>query len=121
MFQANALGIFGLVAVAMCWALALLLYRVSPTGSVARKLAPLQRFAESIAGVAMPNTQNTPEYAAFRKMQVYEEAVTDARFEGGVSQRERALLVRLRDSLGISASDAETIENELLSQLAPVG
>ncbi len=84
-------------------------------------LAPLQRFAESVASVAMPNTQNTPEYASFRKMQVYEEAVAEARFEGGISQRERALLVRLRDSLEISASDAETVENELLSQLAPVG
>ena len=27
---------------------------------------------------AMPNTENTPEYAMFRKMQVYEAALTDA-------------------------------------------
>jgi hypothetical protein len=30
-------------------------------------LAPLQRFAERVASVAMPNTHNTPEYAAFRR------------------------------------------------------
>jgi hypothetical protein len=80
-------------------------------------LAPLQRFAERVASVAMPNTENTPEYAAFRKMQVYEEAVSEARFEDGISERERALLVRLRDSLGISESDADAIEGELQTQI----
>lgn len=33
-------------------------------------LAPLQRFAERVATAVMPNTKNTPEYKAFRKMQV---------------------------------------------------
>jgi len=80
-------------------------------------LAPLQRFAERVATVAMPNTQNTPEYAAFRKMQVYEAAVAEALQEGGISQKERSLLVRLRDSLGGSESDAEAIEDELQTQL----
>ena len=65
--------------------------------------------------IALPNTQNTPEYAAFRKMQVYEEAVTEAHAEGGISDKERSLLVRLRDSLRISESDARTIESELLT------
>jgi hypothetical protein len=76
-------------------------------------LAPLQRFAERVASTAMPNTENTPEYAAFRKMQVYEAAVAEARLEGGISNKERALLIRLRDSLGIAESDAEAIEREL--------
>ena len=66
----------------------------------------------------MPNTQNTAEYAVFRKMQVYQEAVAEAHYEGGVSAKERALLNRLRDSLGISAVDAESIENELIMRLA---
>jgi hypothetical protein len=76
-------------------------------------LAPLQRFAERVAGIAMPNTQNTPEYAAFRKLQVYEAAVAEALQEGGISKKEHALLDRLRDSLGISPTDAETLEREL--------
>ncbi len=76
-------------------------------------LAPLQRFAERVASAAMPNTKNTPEYASFRKMQVYESAIAEALQESGISDRERALLVRLRDSLGISESDAEAIELEL--------
>jgi hypothetical protein len=81
-------------------------------------LAPLQRFAERVATVAMPNTQNTPEYASFRKMQVYEAALAEALLEGGISEKERTLLVHLRDSLGISEFDAEAIEEELQSQPA---
>ncbi len=76
-------------------------------------LAPLQRFAERVASVAMPNTKNTPEYAIFRKLQVYEAAIAEAQQEGGISDKERSLLNRLRDSLGISESDAEAIELEL--------
>jgi len=76
-------------------------------------LVPLQRFADRVASVAMPNTQNTPEYAAFRKLQVYEAALTEALPDGNVSERERELLNRLRDSLGISAVDADAIEREL--------
>lgn len=73
-------------------------------------LAPLQRFAERVANAAMPNTQNTPEYARYRKMQVYESAVAEARAEGGISAKERILLNHLRDSLGISPVDAEALE-----------
>jgi len=79
-------------------------------------LAPLQQFADRIASAAMPNTRNTAEYIMFRKMQVYEEAISEAHYEGGISAKERALLNRLRDSLGISAVDAETIEGEITAR-----
>jgi len=75
-------------------------------------LAPLQRFADRVASAAMPNTRNTPEYTAFRKLQVYEAALTEA-LPGGVSEKERAMLDRLRETLGISDIDAETLELEL--------
>ena len=64
----------------------------------------------------MPHTENTPEYALFRKMQVYEEAVAEAHSEGGISEKEQALLVRLRDSLGISVSAADAIEADITRQ-----
>jgi len=76
-------------------------------------LAPLQRFAERVASTAMPKTQNTPEYATFRKMQVYETAVAEALHGGGISAKERSLLNRLRESFGISECDAAAIEREL--------
>ncbi len=75
-------------------------------------LAPLQRFADRIAQAAMPNTHDTPEYAAFRKLQVYEAAIGDA-LPGGISDKERALLHRLQESLGISDADAASIERDL--------
>lgn len=90
-------GVFGLLAAAV----------------VVFLLAPLQRFAEKIASAAMPNTHNTPEYAAHRKMQVYEAAVLEAQQGGGITEKERSLLIRLRDSLGISPIDAEALEREL--------
>jgi hypothetical protein len=80
-------------------------------------LAPLQRFAERVASSAMPNTKNTPEYAVFKKMQVYESALIEAQHEDGISDRERALLNRLRDSLEISEADAGAMERDLQKNL----
>ena len=75
-------------------------------------LAPLQRFAERVATIAMPNTQNTPEYAAFKKLQVYQAALEEA-LAGGISEKERVLLNHLRESLHIDPSDAAAIESDL--------
>ncbi len=75
-------------------------------------LAPLQRFAERVATIAMPNTRNTPEYAAYRKLQVFEAALADA-LPGGISEKERVLLDHLRESLGIAPADAELLERDL--------
>jgi len=75
-------------------------------------LAPLQRFADRLAGAVMPNTSDTPEYVAYRKLQVYAAALTDA-LPGGISEKERALLNHLRDSLGIAPADADALERDL--------
>ena len=78
-------------------------------------LAPLQRFGERVASAAMPHTRETPEYLAFRKLQVYEAALQDALKEGGISHKERTLLEHLRDSLGVSKADAEALERDTAS------
>lgn len=83
-------------------------------GVVVFFLAPLQRFAESVASAAMPGTVHTPEYTAYRKMQVYEAAVAEAVPDGLISERERVLLNSLRDSLGITEADADAIERDLM-------
>ena len=46
-------------------------------------------------------------------VQVCEAAVAEALPDGNISDRERALLNSLRDSLGISAADADALEGEL--------
>jgi hypothetical protein len=78
-------------------------------------LAPLQRIAERIANFAMPSTQNTPEYAAYRKLQVYEAALGEA-LPGGISEKKRALLNHLRESLEIAPPDAAALERDLQKQ-----
>lgn len=75
-------------------------------------LTPLQRMADGVSRVVMPNTTDTAEYAAYKKLQVYEAALSDA-LPGGISGKERALLNHLRDSLGISAADADALERDL--------
>jgi len=82
---------------------------------IAFSLRPLQHFAEKVAAAAMPNTHNTPEYKSGRKRQVYESAIAEALQDGGISAKERSLLAHLRDSLGISESEAEQIEAGLVS------
>jgi len=81
-------------------------------------LTPLQRFAERVASAAMPNTENTPEYAAHRKMQVYEAALEEALQDGRCSDKERMLLDRLRDSLGISPADATALERDIAGSVS---
>jgi len=81
-------------------------------------LAPLQRFAERVATLAMPNAQNTPEYAAYRKLQVYEAALEEA-LAGGISEKERTLLNHLRESLGIAPVDAVALEQDMQVQQNP--
>ncbi len=55
-----------------------------------------------------------------RKLQVYEAALTEALPDGNISERERELLIRLRDSLGISVVDADAIEGELQEGLPSI-
>jgi hypothetical protein len=81
-------------------------------------LKPLQAFAEKVVGLLMPNTQNTPEYQRARKLRVYEEALAEALEGNGISTKERALLMRLRDSLEIPAADAEAMEAEARMRFA---
>lgn len=76
-------------------------------------MAPLQRFAERVAAAAVPHTAESPAYAAFRKLKAYEAAVADLLADQVISDRERALLERLRDSLGILPADAEAVEKDL--------
>jgi hypothetical protein len=73
-------------------------------------LKPLQAFAEGVVSLLMPNTRNTPGYESVRKAEVYGAAFAEAAEEGGVSDKERALLDRLRDSLDLTPDEARAIE-----------
>ncbi len=77
-------------------------------------LDPLFRFADVLSDAAMPNTNATPEYETFRKLQVYDAAVRTAFEGGGISERERRLLDSMIETLRIDRASAEKIESDML-------
>jgi hypothetical protein len=85
------------------------------TGVLIVLIDPIQRVAKRASDVAMPNTESTPQYEAYRKLQVYEAAVETALQEGDVSDRERRMLESLIESLRIDPEAAERVESDLRS------
>lgn len=75
---------------------------------------PLERAADRIANVALPGVDATPEYVARQKLAVYRAAVESAHETGGIDERERAALARLREKLGIPEPDALQAEADVL-------
>lgn len=87
---------------------------VVAAGALVFALAPLQRAAERISDAAMPRVQDTAEYRVVRKREVYRAAVEGALEDGAVSNRERAMLARLADQLGLGPLEMHEIEREAL-------
>lgn len=83
------------------------------TGLLVFALAPLQRSAERLANVALPAVQDTPEYRAYRKLQIYGEALADARSAGPITPVGRLALEKLRESLGLDVDEAAELESKL--------
>ena len=85
------------------------------TGGLVFFLDPIQRAAERLSNVAMPNTVQTPEYENYRKLQVYESALQAALEDGHISRRQRRVLDSMIHSMGIDAKVAEQLENDALA------
>jgi hypothetical protein len=80
-------------------------------------LRPIERAIDRLADRAMPRTTGTAEYLAQRKHEIYRAALEDAMRDGAVSARERALLLRLAENLGLDGNDANRIEREILAAI----
>ena len=78
---------------------------------------PVERFAEGLSRVVLPGVES-PEYVAFRKLQVYLEAVEAAYEDGQISKEDRAILKRLQTTLGVAAKDAERLEDDARKSVA---
>jgi uncharacterized membrane protein YebE (DUF533 family) len=59
----------------------------------------------------------TPEYEAFRKLQVYDSAVRAALEDGYISARQRRVLDSMIASMGIDPSVAQRMEEDSLAAL----
>jgi hypothetical protein len=83
------------------------------TGLLVFLLAPLQRSAERLADAALPTVQDTPEYRAYRQLQIYGEALAEARSAGPITPVGRLTLEKLRESLGLDREEAADLESKL--------
>jgi hypothetical protein len=76
-------------------------------------IRPVERAIDRLADRAMPRTTGTPEYVAFRKLEVYKAAVESAHETGGITDKDRRNLERLRAKLAIGSADAEAVERDV--------
>jgi hypothetical protein len=74
---------------------------------------PIERFAEQLSRAVLPGVEPSHEYVAFRKLEVYLEAVEAAYEDGRISKKDRVILKRLQVTLGIASSDAERLEDDV--------
>lgn len=75
-------------------------------------LQPVQRFAERFASRVMKGVEDTPEYLDRQKRQVYRAMLEGTFRDGLATDRERAMLDRLRRELGIPDGVATSLEAE---------
>ena len=80
-------------------------------------LGHIRRFAETLANHAMPDVSATPEYVAYRKLEVYRAAFEGLFADAVVNDKERATLDRLRSKLAIRPADALAIENQVREEM----
>ena len=78
----------------------------------------IRQFAGKIANEAMPAVTATPEYLAYRKLEVYLAAFEGLYADAQVSGKERATLDRLRVKLGIQPGDALALEAQIREEMA---
>ena len=75
-------------------------------------LQPVRKVAESAVNRLMKGVEDTPEYVDRQKRQVYRAMIEGTFRDGVVSDRERAMLDRLREELGIPVAVATALEVE---------
>lgn len=92
---------------------------IAAAGLLVLTFAPLQRMAERLTDAAMPHVRPTPEYLAYKKLEVYRAAVEVAHESNGIDERERAILQRLREKLDLAPQDADALEAEVGARDAP--
>lgn len=104
--QAILSDVYGLAAGGIVAGLLLLLIR------------PLERAADRLAHAAMPAATGSPEYVAYKKLEVYRAAVESAiELDGRIDDRERSKLERLAAKLGVRPEDATAVQRDALGAM----
>jgi hypothetical protein len=79
---------------------------------------PVERLAAGLSSAMLPEANATPAYLAFRKLEVYLEAVEAAYEDGRLSEEDRIILKRLQAKLGVSSVDATRLEDDTARRLS---
>jgi hypothetical protein len=95
-----------------------LLFGAVAAGLMLFGMEHIRHFAGKVANGAMPAVSATPEYVVYRKLEVYRAAFEGLYADATVSEKERAMLERLRVKLGIQVGDAGTIEGQVREEMA---
>lgn len=84
---------------------------------IAIVLHPAQRLAERFVSAVMPGVRPSAEYLDHRRVVVFRGALESAVAGGTVSERERGILARLKQDLGISDEEAAAIERSVREEM----
>ena len=85
--------------------------------AVTAAFQPLQRLAERVANRLMPGVDTSEAYLTDRKHEVYRNAIEAAMQDGLITERERAILTGLQDSLVLSGAEASHIERDVKTSM----
>lgn len=80
---------------------------------------PLERAAQRVADVAMPNVQDTPEWREDRKGELYQTAVRLALADGTVNEEEERQLAQLAAQLGLDELRARGLRHAVERDVRP--
>ncbi len=81
-------------------------------------LHPLQTWASRVAQATMPGARSISDMTSDERLELYREQAELAWLDGSLTAKERMLLDRLRDRIGLSLEEANQIENDVMM---PVG
>jgi hypothetical protein len=81
-------------------------------------IKPVEHFAASFSSAVLPGVEASPTYFAFRKLEVYMEAVEAAYEDGQLSTEDRIILKRLQAKLDVEPVDAARLEEDARRTLA---
>jgi hypothetical protein len=82
-------------------------------------LRPIRKLAQRFADRVMHQVEDTPRYRDARKAEVYRTALEGILDDDIVTERERRILQRLREKLGIPEDEAERMEAEVTARMRP--
>lgn len=87
---------------------------VLAAGALVFFMAPLQSLATRLGDAAMPHVEDTEAYRAKRKRAVYRASLEELLADGRVTGKERRMLGRLQDELGLGGGEASRIEADVV-------